>query len=317
MIEQTRVRFDSGGTACVGYLYRSAGAGTLRPCVVLAAGFAGTQDTPSIQATARAFAAADLAALTFDYRNFGESEGIPRQVIEIKRQHDDIRAAVRFARGLAGIDPERVALWGTSLGGGHVIAVAADDPRIAAVVAQVPFNGFPAKVEGRSAAATGRLLLAALEDALRGWLGRPPRYIPAVGATGETAVMATREARQAIEGMQSSHWRNEVAPRALLEMMRYKPGEKARRVAIPVLVCIAENDRETPPELAREIADAAPRGEFKSYPVAHFDFYRPEVRKMAIADQIAFLRRHLRLDVRTTGEEGRVSTGPPGTHERS
>jgi dienelactone hydrolase len=301
MIEQTLVHFDSGGIACVGYLYRSTGTGAPRPCVVLATGFIGTQDTPSIRATARAFAAAGLAALTFDYRNFGESEGAPRQVIGIKQQHDDIRAAVRFSRSRAGIDPERVALWGTSLGGGHVIAVAADDPRIAAVVAQVPFNGFPEKVEGRSVTATGRLLLAALEDALRGWLGRPPRYIPAVGTTGELAVMATPEARQAIEGMQSNHWKNEVAPRVLLEMMRYKPGEKAHRLAMPVLVSAAADDRETPVELAREIAENAPRGEFKTYSVTHFDLYRPEVRRRVIADQIVFLQKHLGVEPRGIG----------------
>jgi cephalosporin-C deacetylase-like acetyl esterase len=48
------------------------------------------------------------------------------------------------------VDPERIALWGSSLGGARVIVVAAEGPRIAAVVAQMPFNGFPRRVEGRS-----------------------------------------------------------------------------------------------------------------------------------------------------------------------
>jgi pimeloyl-ACP methyl ester carboxylesterase len=295
-VKQTKVRFDSGGVACVGYVYHSAGGGGPVPCVVVGTGFSGTQDTPSIRAVAQAFAEAGFAALTFDYRHFGESEGVPRQLVRIKGQQEDFHAAIRCARSHAGIDPERVALWGTSLGGGHVIAVAADDPRVAAVVAQVPFNGFPRRVEGRSALATLRLLGAMVTDTVLGWLGLAPAYIRVVGPPGDLAVIASREAQQAIDGMQSSHWRNEVAPRALFEMMRYKPSARARRLEMPVLVYIAEHDRLSPVELPRQIADNAPRGELKSYPCAHFDFYRPDVRAQVVGDQVVFLRKHLVVD---------------------
>ena len=122
--------------------------------MVLAHGFSGTQDTPSFTAIARAFAAAGFFALTFDYRGFGESDGEPRQVIDIDEQLGDIRAAMAFARRQVEIDPERIALWGTSLGGGHAVVAGAEDPRLAVVIAQIPFNGFPDKVEGRSASAS-------------------------------------------------------------------------------------------------------------------------------------------------------------------
>lgn len=62
---------------------------------------------------------------------------------------------------------------------------------------------------------------------------------------------------------------------------------------MPVLICIAENDRETPPELARQIAEDAPQGVYKSYPVAHFDLYRPDVRARVLEDQTSFLHAHL------------------------
>ena len=215
MVELTKVRFDSSGVECVGYLYHPGSVGGTLPCVVLSTGFSGTQDTPSLQAVAQGFATAGFTALTFDYRNFGESDGAPRQLISIKGQQEDLHAAIRFARSQAGIDMERIVLWGTSLGGGHVIAVAADDPQIAAVVAQIPFNGFPKKVEGRSSAATRRLLGAMVRDIICGWLGRPPHYIRAVGTSGELAVMATPQAQQTIDAMQSIQWRNEVAPRVL------------------------------------------------------------------------------------------------------
>jgi uncharacterized protein len=237
MVERSKVRFDSGGVACVGYLYYSAIFSETLPCVVIGTGFGGTQDTPSIQAVAQAFAEAGFSAMTFDYRNFGESGGAPRQLFHIKQQHQDFHAAIRCARSQGNIDPERIALWGTSLGGGHVIAVAAEDSGIAAVVAQVPFNGFPKKVEGRSLKATLRLLGAMAYDTIRGTIGLSPYYIPIVGTTGELAVMASPQAQQTIDAMRGPQfqWRNEIAPRVLFEMMRYKPSDVVHRLKMPVL----------------------------------------------------------------------------------
>jgi dienelactone hydrolase len=296
VIKKTKVSFDSNGVTCIGYLYHSPSISSMHPCVVLANGFTGTQDTPSTQAIAHEFAATGFTSLTFDYRNFGESEGTPRQLISIKEQHEDIHAAILFARNQVSIDPERIALWGTSLGGGHVISVAAEDPRIAAVVAQIPFNGFPKKVESRSLIVTFKLLGVMLKDAIRGLLDLEPYYIRAVGAPDELAVMISPQAQQIVNGMQSRQWRNRVAPRVLFEMMRYKPSDKAYQLRMPVMVCIAEKDRETPADLALQIVENAPYGEYKSYPVSHFDFYHPNVRALVTIDQISFLRKHLVVD---------------------
>lgn len=287
-----RVTFESGGDTCVGYLYGESGSES-RPCVVLCTGFGGTQDTPSIIATAQGFADAGYLALTFDYPNFGESGGEPRQLVDIPGQLDDIHAAVEHARRLDGVDPARIVLWGTSLGGGHVVTAAARDPRVAAVIAQVPFNGFPKQVEGRSASATARLLWAMTVDTIRGKLHLSPRYIPAVAGPGELAVMSSRGAQHAIDGMTSPTWRNSVAPRALFAMMRYKPGDHAPRVVAPMLVCIGERDEESLAEVASELAHRAPRGELLTYPWAHFDFYRDDLRSRVIGDQVAFADRVL------------------------
>jgi pimeloyl-ACP methyl ester carboxylesterase len=282
-----QVTFDSGGVVCVGRLYPATGASGR--CVVLCAGFGGTQDTPALTANAEAFAAAGYHALTFDYRGFGESGGRPRQVVSIAGQLADIAAAVRCARVLPDVDPAAVTLWGTSLGGGHVVVAAARDPGIAAVIAQVPFNGFPRRVEGRSTAATLRLLAVMGEDWVRGRLHLPPHYIPAVGATGELAVMTGQDVQSVIAGMRSPTWRNEVAPRALLEMMRYRPGDAAARVACPLLVCVGDADVEALAASAEALATLAPHGQLRHFAATHFDLYRDEVRTRVIAEQIAFL----------------------------
>jgi dipeptidyl aminopeptidase/acylaminoacyl peptidase len=57
---------------------------------------------------AQRFAAAGFAVLVFDYRHFGASDGWPRQLIRVGRQVADWRAAVRFARMLPQVDPDRV-----------------------------------------------------------------------------------------------------------------------------------------------------------------------------------------------------------------
>ncbi len=91
---------------------------------------------------AQHFLAAGVAALIFDYRHFGASDGEPRQHIDPWRQIADYRSAVdavsyldEFADHL---DPERIAVWGISYSGGHVLAVGALDPRVKCIISQIP-----------------------------------------------------------------------------------------------------------------------------------------------------------------------------------
>lgn len=292
MVEKTVTRFRVDDIDCVGYLYRPPRE-PLPGCIVMAHGFGGTQQG-SLARTAEDFAAAGFVVLTFDYRYFGESGGTPRQLISIAAQKADWHAAIAHARNLPGADAQRIALWGSSLSGGHVVEVAAEDPRIAAVVAQVPFNGFPRKVEGRTSAETRQLLRAILKDWWHGRTGKPPHYVPAVAPRGQLAVMAFDEADDVVRSMQNDSWRNEITPRVLLDMMLwYRPGRRAHRVKAPILVCLAERDSQTPSHLGRRIADRAPRGELRRYPCAHFDFYKDAVRRIVVADQISFLRTQL------------------------
>jgi uncharacterized protein len=137
--ERVDVRIPSDGEELAAYLYRPSGGDDPVPCVVMAHGFSATRDD-GLPDYAEAFADAGFAVLLFDYRHFGASTGLPRQLLDIGRQQDDYRAAVQWARHAEGIDPDRIALWGSSFSGGHVLTVAAADPRIAAVIAQAPYT---------------------------------------------------------------------------------------------------------------------------------------------------------------------------------
>jgi predicted acyl esterase len=82
-----------------------------------------------------------VAALIFDYRHFGASDGEPRQHIDPWKQIDDYRSAVdavSYLDEFPELDPERIAVWGISYSGGHVLAVGALDPRVKCVVSQIP-----------------------------------------------------------------------------------------------------------------------------------------------------------------------------------
>lgn len=103
----------------------------------MAHGFAAIREL-RLDAYAERFAQAGIAALVFDYRGFGASDGHPRRVLDIGAQRADWRAALAYVRGLDGVDGRRVVGWGTSFAGGHVLHLAASGEELAAVVAQVP-----------------------------------------------------------------------------------------------------------------------------------------------------------------------------------
>ena len=122
-----------------------------------------------------AFAAAGLAVLVFDYRHFGASGGEPRQLVDVGKQREDYHAAVRCARTLRGSIRSGSRCGGLPSAADTCIAVAAEDPRIAAVVAQVPL--IDARRTGRTrwqrlrralTRSVLKLFVAAVRDALRG-----------------------------------------------------------------------------------------------------------------------------------------------------
>jgi dienelactone hydrolase len=273
------VRIPSHGEMLAAYLYRPDNARRV-PCVVMAHGFSATRDD-GLPAYAEAFQRAGYAVILFDYRYFGASSGEPRQLIDIASEQADYRAVVDWARHDDGIDPDRIVVWGSSFSGGLVLEVAAGDPRIAAVIAQAPFTDSIATIRG---------MPAAMIDRAGALLGRPPKYIPAVGASGSFAVMTAPGAKSGFQALvgPDSLWRNEVSARVILAITGFRPGRRAAGLGMPVLFCVCDADAETPPGPSIKAAGRAPKGELRRYPYGHFEIYHdPRVK----ADQVEFLRR--------------------------
>ena len=292
-MQRLNVGFASGGETCAAWLYVPDGDGRF-PAVVLAHGWTGVREQ-RLDAYAERFAGAGLAALVFDYRHFGASSGAPRQLLDIKRQLADWAAAIACVRSRAEIDRERVALWGTSFSGGHVMETAARDRQIAAVVAQVPFVDGLRSLPSLGLALALRLIGAGLRDQLGSALGRPPHMVASVGAPGSVAVMTTPDAEPGFRAIDppGSSWRNQAAARIALRVASYRPGRQADKIAAPILFAIAQNDSITPAGLAHAAAARAPRSEVRTYPGSHFDIYVGATFERAVADQVEFLTRHL------------------------
>lgn len=291
--------FDSAGERCSAWHY-SAASDELsgpqgRPCVVMAHGFGGTRDT-GLSGYAEGFAAAGLDVFLFDYRGFGASSGMPRQRVSWRRQRADYHAAVSAARRLDGVDPERIVLWGTSYSGGHVIAVAAHDPRVAAVIAMTAAVDGAAilwsMVRNDGPLRILRLTADGLLDVAGAAIGRPPRTVPTVGPAGSTAVMANDPGAVAYPALAGPTWTNQVCARSALGVALNRPVRLATQVRCPVLVQVGEHDTVVapgPPEaMARRVG-----AELRRYDADHFDVYDGPVQSQALDDQLQFLRRHL------------------------
>ena len=292
-VQRLDVGFPSGEETCAAWLYVPDGDGRF-PGVVLAHGWTGVREQ-RLDAYAERFAGAGLAALVFDYRHFGASAGEPRQLLDITRQLADWGAAIAFVRSRAEIDPGRVALWGTSFSGGHVMETAARDRQIAAVVAQVPFADGLRNLPSLGVALALRLVAAGLRDQIGDVLGRPPHMVPSVGPPGSVAVMTTPDAEPGFRAIDppGSTWRNQAAARIALRVGSYRPGRHADRIAAPILFAIAEDDAVTPAVLAHAAAARAPHAEVRTYPGSHFDIYVGATFERAVADQAEFLTHHL------------------------
>jgi fermentation-respiration switch protein FrsA (DUF1100 family) len=283
------VSFTSGRDRIAAWFYPGE-AGERRPCVVVGHGFAGVKEA-RLDAFAERFAAAGLACLVFDYRHFGASGGDPRQLVDIGHQREDWRAALRYACGRPDVDNDRVALWGTSFGGGMALDLASRDPTIAAVVLHLPLVDALATGRHDGIAHTARLAFCGLRDLGGALLRRAPFLIPVVGPPGGLAFMNSEEAGPGYFSIvhNAPAWRNEVAARIVVQMALFRPIARASHVRCPMFVVVGEQDTITPTPSTLDAARRAPQAEVLSLPCGHFGAYLGDMFERAVEAETAFL----------------------------
>lgn len=284
----------SRGDTCAAWLYMPEGVKN-PPVVILGHGLGATREM-GLDAYAERFAAAGVASLAFTYRHFGDSSGQPRQLLSIKKQLQDWDAAIGHVKSRSDVDSSRIAVWGSSFGGGHAILVASRHPELLAAVSQCPFTDGFASARALGTAGTVRLLPAVAGDLLAWGMGREPVKLTLVGAPGEKALMTAPDAVPGYRALvpDDGTFVNEVAARVAPTLTWHRPGRAARNVKMPILFCICDHDSVTPVGETLAYARTAPKAEIKRYDAGHFDIYRGAAFEAVVADQTEFLTRQLK-----------------------
>jgi pimeloyl-ACP methyl ester carboxylesterase len=293
------------GASLRGWLFRPPAAHA--PVVVMAHGFSATRSMTTDK-YAEAFCSKGFAVLLYDHRGFGASGGEPRVETNPWTQTRGYIDAVEFISSADGIDPDRIAIWGDSLSGGVACVAAAIDPRIRAVVVQVPAFGEklpPPDSEGKRFEILRKTALS--RDVLN--YGRP--------TLGPVPVVSADQVRQpsALKPLSAFHWFIEYGGRvgsgwvndvtvALGETpIPWQPGLCGPHIDVPVLMIVSPEDEmmRANPSVARAVFESL-KGPKEWHAIAggHFGLlYHPsEIFDEAQEVQVSFLRRWLGDDIR-------------------
>lgn len=244
--ESERTGFYSRGVWCAATLHWPVGASRKStPAILMLHGWGGIQDALTVSFYEE-FTRAGYLVMTFDYRGWGDSAGLPRQTISARQRMWDADAALAFLKSQPGVDLARIVVWGSSFGGGHAVELAADHPELAGVIAQVPMLDGMAAVRAVPLLRLMQFALCSLVDMIKP--GRP-LYIPVLSEPGAFSSMDRDDASKAMKIAEESIGRqydNRVAARSLMTMGPYRPFKLLKNLRVPTLLLGATEDTVAP-----------------------------------------------------------------------
>ena len=238
------------GVTLRGWLYLPDNATKPVATVVMAHGFSALKEN-YLDRYAEVYAESGLGALVFDNRNFGASDGEPRQEIDPWQQIRDYRDAITYASGLDEVDGSRIGVWGSSYSGAHVLVLGAIDGRVKCVVSQVPLISGHRNARRLIRADVIATVMDMFEaDRRSRFAGEPPGMIAVVSndpnvpcalPTPDSYEWFTQTAEK-----RAPAWRNEVTLRSVEMFMEYEPGAYIEYVSpTPLLMVVAAQDHLT------------------------------------------------------------------------
>jgi fermentation-respiration switch protein FrsA (DUF1100 family) len=288
MTESTteRFTFTRGGDRLVGNLHLP----FERPvAAVVTTGPLTSVKEQATGAYARALAERGFAALAFDHRTFGESEGQPRQLEQPEGKAADVNAAVTAlgtderTRGLP------VLAVGICAGGGYMARAVADDPRIRAFAGVAGYYS--------DAAAYAETSPQAYEAAIDRGRAAERRWretgevetIPAVAPDGGDVAMPLHEAYEFYGTRRGAvaNYTNAFAVPSFAYTTSFDAQEAAARIRVPFL--LVHSEHALAPPLARKFyaAVGTPKSELWLESHGQIDFYDDPRLIAAAADAIA------------------------------
>lgn len=261
------------------------------PVIILCHGFCGIREI-LLPPFAEAFVRAGFAAITFDYRGFGDSEGERGRLVP-QMQIADILSVAGWASKQTELDAGRIGLWGTSFGGCHVFAAAAQNSQIKCVVSQLAFADGETIVTGHMDDEEKRAFIATLDK-----MAEKQKTTGKEMFVGVNRVLSDAESKVFFEENRAQYPKMDIKIPFLTvrETLHYKPAASAAKVNCPSLVVIAGQDTVNPPEQGRALFDAIGSPTKKLYEQAdarHYDIYTGESFKQVVQVQTDWFTQYL------------------------
>ena len=271
-MQNKAISFYSEGARIAG-LWRTPdmGSGPWR-AIVQGPGWLGLKDAKLYVRYHEALTEAGFGVLAFDYRGFGESEG--DRVLSVPNQLQDLRNAVTYLTTREDVVADAIGAFGSGgTGGGNAILLAAADPRVSAVVSQLPVADGRDWLHRMRSEDEWLQFLAMLEA------DRRERVTTGKGRLvhpREEIMVPTQERRSTtVKADVDDKIPSAVPLSAADEILEYRPLDAAATLSKPLLVIAVENDATTPTDHAVGLYDAAkgPRELIMQRHTSHYAAY--------------------------------------------
>lgn len=300
---RTDIEFKTtDGVTLRGWFYRPAADATTGPlpCIVLVHGFAGLKEMDLDAFADRFSSTLPVNCLVYDNRGYGSSDTGPDQPLrEVlpDQQVSDMADAITYAQSrTADVDAARIAIWGSSYAGGHVLRLAAIDKRVKTVLSQVAcvdgYATFQRLVRADFAVGMDTAFTA---DRIARAAGADAARVPVMDEDPlKASVLPTPDSYVFFSEWAKKGWINDCTLRSVEAFRSYNPAADIHRISpTPLLMTVAANDVLTPTDLALEAYSRArePKA-LHIIPGGHFDAYLGPNFERNVSRQIAFLKEH-------------------------
>jgi hypothetical protein len=292
--------FDSKGLKCSVTFYSpdKAASGDRYPAIVMAHGI-GLIKEMGLPQFAERFVQAGFAVTLFDFRYLGASEGEPRGQVLPAEQQEDYRNAITWTQIQSEVDPDRIGLWGFSYSGGHVLHLAAFDPRVKAVVAQMPaVNAFLNSRRLTPPLQLDELTKLLSQDRIKRYQTGEVSYLPLVAPPGQPCFLATPDAfawAEATKSASKGRWENRITFESIEHCLYYESVPHPEAIfPTPLCLIVGEKDFLAAPDLTAAVyAHAIEPKSFTILKGGHFDGFQGEGFEIASTTAVKWFERYL------------------------
>jgi fermentation-respiration switch protein FrsA (DUF1100 family) len=210
----------------------------------------------AVGAYAHALAERGFAALAFDHRTFGQSEGAPRQFEDPEGKARDVSAAVTALQSDEQTRELPVVAVGVCAGGGYMARAVADDERIAAFAGVAGYYSDAASFASSSPLEYQAAIDRGLAAEKRWRETGDAETIPAVGPDGGDVAMPLREAYEFYGTSRGAvdNYTNGFAVQSFAYTTPFDAQEAAARIRVPFV--LVHSEHALAPPLARKFYDS-------------------------------------------------------------